>query len=614
MNSSTLKIIYNLAFLGLGLAAAVLWASLAPSAGGTGDLWLLRSIGRALAAPEGLPLFEPFAHTAAANAPFRLDGWLTASLVYHLGKGSSAVALDVWRAFCFGLIYVSLTAAAYRRGARPFSSAVFALAALLPLWNTDLAMLSALSLFAAAIYIMEGPFWRSLFSRWFWMAPLLALSANLHASALASAVLAGAWILSEQDRPTEPPPDNPSLTRLLFGTALISCLALNPEGISFFRALALLPWGSTPSSVPPLGQEWLNQFWLLLVLPSIALFMIAANTWVPQGSHRRNRDLASAAALALLFWARPDWLAYGGLWAAPIAASRLDALVDALPSSLKNSRWLLKVPVLFLLFSLLRPLHQAGRQATGFSSVGMPERVVSFLREQNPGARLYHPQEWAGYLLWYLPAKVKVFSDARQGAVYAPGVRTDDQGAQSGGLGGSNDQLELWKEIFNRREIEAALIPVGSALATTMARAGGWQPVAFDNHAVLYVKADEAHAAMIKTWAPRGLRPGDPLDPFDPSRLPQTEADLEVRMARDPGLGILYHFKASYLEAKEDIQGAERSLRLGISKDPAFAGNYIRLAQMLVQRGQEKEAHSILQASLRIRENAQVRHFLMQLE
>ena len=610
MKTSTLKILYNLLVLASGLGLALLWAGQASSAAGVQDLWFARALGRALSDPAGLPAFESFSHTIAADQPFRASAWLFSILVYQLGKSAPAWAFDAWRVAMFGLLFVSLVAASYRRGARPFSSALFALTALAGFYNAGLGMVSTAALFALALYIMEGPFWASLFSRWLWLAPLLALAANLDDSALAIGILAAAWAISDKDLPTEAPPDNPMLSRMVFAAALASCLALNFNGFGLWTQLGAGAWNlPAAQTAAPLGLALLKGQWMAPTLAAVAAFFLVANSWVEGGQHRWRRDLVCGLSMVAVVAVRPDWILLLGLWAAPVAASRLDAVVSALGPAVRQARWLGKLPVLAALLWSLLLVKSHWQSKPVFAQRAYPDRVIGFLREHDAGMRLYQPADLSGFLLWYLPGRLQVFLDPRGPSSYPADVLSDYHDASAGGLGGPRDQLELWREIFNRRQVDTALLKVDSPLAKTMARASGWQPVSFDNESVLYVRAKK-YPGLVKTWAPRGLRPGDLEDPFDPGRLQMAEADVEVALARDPGMGILYLFQGAVHRAHRRPGESLESLRRGIAADPQFAPNYNQLGVELARKGLLPEARKLWKKSLSLREDARVRALL----
>src|SRR5665213_3622115 len=90
---------------------------------------------------------------------------------------------------------------------------------------------------------------------------------------------------------------------------------------------------------------------------------------------------------------------------------------------------------------------------------------------------------------------------------------------------------------------------------------------------------------MIRERAPRGLRPGDSAQPFDTTRLVQSEADLEADLARDPTMGVLYLYMAQLWLARGHEAKARETLEGGIRADPAFADNYARLASLRAALG-----------------------------
>jgi hypothetical protein len=118
-----------------------------------------------------------------------------------------------------------------------------------------------------------------------------------------------------------------------------------------------------------------------------------------------------------------------------------------------------------------------------------------------------------------------------------------------------------------------ALLPPGSPLALALSYSQDWQPVAFDDASVLFVKASPEHADLIKTYAPRGLKPGDPARVIDPSRLSQAEADLEALAGRMAAVGRYHYYRALLYQAEDDQDKVRQALEEGRRADPGFALN-----------------------------------------
>jgi tetratricopeptide (TPR) repeat protein len=150
-------------------------------------------------------------------------------------------------------------------------------------------------------------------------------------------------------------------------------------------------------------------------------------------------------------------------------------------------------------------------------------------------------------------------------------------------------------------------------LALALATSQAWQPVSFDDASVVYVPKSPANADLIRTRAPRGLRPGDPDEPFDPTRMAQAEADLEADLAHDPGLGVLYQYMAQLWLARGHEAKARETLEGGIRADPGFAPNYARLAALraaLRDEGDLAAARTLYRRALGLREDPEWRRAL----
>jgi hypothetical protein len=223
----------------------------------------------------------------------------------------------------------------------------------------------------------------------------------------------------------------------------------------------------------------------------------------------------------------------------------------------------------------------------------MPRETLEFFRSETTGGNVFNDNAWAGRLAWELSPLASVFSDGRRGAAddYAAALR-----AEAAGPGQRPD----WEKILDRHKADFAWLCPNSPLAKAMARSADWQPVDFDDQSVLYAKAGPQHDKLIKTWAPRGLRPGDWDDPFDESRLPQVEADLEARLLRRPRMGILHFFEAKFWQARGKETLAREWLERGIHADPDFGPNYRLLGELRLKAGDRKGAAVFFeQAALR---------------
>jgi hypothetical protein len=569
--------------LGLVLAGALLLQGLRQAAPPYRSL----ASGRIVATAAALPEAEALVYTAPAGAPFDARTWGYDLVAFLLVRAEGLRALRLTDALAVILAVLGLATAFFRRASRPFSSALclvwVAWASLVDL--TPGPRLWAWALACLCLGLLEGPFWEAFFSRWVWVAPVVVLWVNVHPSAWALAPALGLWLFLDGQEADPLRPRQPGLAKGSFFALTLVLLCLHPQG---WR----LPWQGlrawSPSPFLP-GAFELHQAALLLL--TYSFLALVASSWTSGGRVSLARDAGlftlAAAASALSTDALPFALAYCG----PMAALRSDCVIDALPLALRRLRWPLKLAALAGLVWAFLP--QAGRPSLwasvppGSAESPLPRHVLAFYEQELLDVKLLCPPDWSGGVAWALGPHVALALDDRgAAAAAAPAAR---------GLLDALQTQGSWREALSEHQVDACLLPLGSPLAVALARAGDWQPVAFDDEGVLYVRVLPAVQDLIRVQAPRGLRPGDPAEPFDPERLSQAEADVEARLAHDPDEGVLYFYTAELWLAKEEPERARQALEAGLRADPGFAPNYLRLASLRAEAGMDAAAKEALE-------------------
>jgi hypothetical protein len=559
MNPSTLKITFNVAALIVALALAV---GLCFTRSSDGDVWAHVGAGEQLVGRGSFPDADPALADAGQPAPFSRQTWLFALAAFGLYQAGEGQALQVFRACCLVLAFGFCVATAFRRGSRPFSAALATLAALWasrPWLGNHLFDLNLL-FFSAVLFLLEGPFWEAFFSRWMWL-PLVAVPwVNVSPLAVILPFLLALWLAAE-DPESDLRPGNPGLAKWLYLGALVFCLLLNPEGYRIFGRFF-----HAPSSLPPaqgfrsaLAPENFQPAQPALLFMAAVPTLVIASGWLAAGRQALSRDVLLFVLLAGLGLGRARFLPLYCLWAAPVVASRLGVIVDVLPAWLQSARWAGKVMVLGLGLVLLPRTFLAPEFGLSVETSSFPRQTLDFLKDQDIEGLILPDARWGGWLAWNLKGHNPVMVDGRleDGQVwqaYRDVLRTRPD----------------WKKVLEQSGVQAVLAAPGSPLALALGFARDWQPVAFDDAAVLFVRDDPSHAALIRTYAPRGLRPGDPSQPFDPSRLEQAEADLETLLARYPEMGRLYLYRAALARTEGQAARALESLEKGRQQDPEF--------------------------------------------
>jgi hypothetical protein len=574
MSSASLKLLFNLLALGVAICLAfALCLGL-----GHEDL-LLRHLaeGRLIASQGGFPLSDPFSYSLPLSLGFDKNGWLFSLAVYGLHQFAGMKSLSVLHSAVLLAVFALLLGCGFRRGARPFSSALFSLAALIAILP-DAALspaLAGLPFFCAAIFIMEGEFWPAFFARWIWLPALMVVWVNLDAGALVLIPMAGIWAFAERSSLSPQKPQFPVFALLSTLGVVTGSAFLHPALWKIFSSVVPGPLSS------PLDPDCFENARFALGFLSLACLFLLASVALPQGREHARRDLLLFFGFvsAALLWRAS--LPYACLFAAPMAAARADQIIDALPDPLRQGRWFIKIMALgAALFFLPRLLASATERAQAIPRP-QPKESLEFFDEELLSGNVFNENDWAGLLLWKLSPALKVFSDGERGAA------SDYVEVMNGSEG--------WENILQRYSTDFAWLRINSPLAKLMARSAAWQPIDFDDASVLYVSVNPAHADLIKTWAPRGLRPGDMDDPFDASRLPQVEADLEMRRLKRPNSGILHYYEAKLGEERGEDVLARQWLEQGIKADPDFAPNYRFLGELRLKAGDKKGAESFFE-------------------
>ena len=567
-----------LGLVGLGLVLAVLGLQAQPMD------WGHLALGRQLVEAGSLPKSESILY--GVNLGFDASAWAWSWGGAEALRAFGPTCLRWMDALLVLAAGLGLVAAGFRRGSRPFSTALFAawaLAASRPDLHPG-AGLWAWAAFCAALYLLEGEFWTAFFNRWIWLAPLALVTVNLSPAAWALAPLAGLWLANEGGEGADGAPAQPRLAKGIFLAVLLVCLCLHPQGwMPLWRGLG--HGLSTPLDPRSFGPR---QSGLLMLAATGALLLVSS--WIRDGRRHLGRDLSLLLAFGLAALLERDALPWALAVAAWISAARFDGLVDALPAALRAWRWPAKAAALLglLAFAVTGGLRWESRPAPA-----LPKQSLTFYQQQLLDLRVLCPPAWTGYLAFQAPPGAGFALDQR-------GLAPPERQARLGlALEGQGD----WSSALDADGVEACWLPLGSPLAVALSTAQAWQPVSFDDAAVLYVRATPANAELIRVNAPRGLRPGDSSHPVDPTRLVQAEADLEARLNQDPGCGVLYLYQAELWLAKGQEAKARETLEAGIRADADFAPNWGRLADLDGARGDTLRAAALYHNALRRRDD-----------
>lgn len=137
-----------------------------------------------------------------------------------------------------------------------------------------------------------------------------------------------------------------------------------------------------------------------------------------------------------------------------------------------------------LMFAVLlaHPGHRKILRAE-FDKSRFPVDAAGFLSQQHwvSPIRLYASWQWGGYLIYRLWPSLTVFDDGRTD-FYGPAFVNEGLRAW--------DAHPDWSRILDRYQVNAALLPVDSPLATVMRERDDWKLVYQDRVAVLFAKVE----------------------------------------------------------------------------------------------------------------------------
>jgi hypothetical protein len=226
-----------------------------------------------------------------------------------------------------------------------------------------------------------------------------------------------------------------------------------------------------------LGKGRLIQFLLLLSWAHLALFSV------------RNIPIFAVVSAPGIGLAVRDWFELLGKcspldWRRKIVASlaELEKGLQVIASSQSRRRWHL-APCLALL-ALAICLSHPGRVKTlqaDFDPSRFPADAATFLSHADPESslRLYASWQWGGYLIYRLWPSVRVFDDGRTDFYGPPMV---EEGWRAW------EARPDWADILAKYRVNAALVPVDSALATVLHERADWKIVYSDRVALMFVK------------------------------------------------------------------------------------------------------------------------------
>jgi len=206
----------------------------------------------------------------------------------------------------------------------------------------------------------------------------------------------------------------------------------------------------------------------------------------------RNIPIFAVVTAPSIGLAVREWLERAGslwptLWVGKLVGN-IEELETGLRTTTKtgNRRYWHLVPcfaVLLLAFLLGRPGRAKALRAE-FDRSRFPVDAAAILPQfgRGPPIRLYSSWQWGGYLIYRLWPSINVFNDGRTD-FYGPTFVEEGLRAW--------EVAPNWENILARYRVNAALLPVDSALASVLRERRDWKPVYQDQVAVLFEKRED---------------------------------------------------------------------------------------------------------------------------
>jgi hypothetical protein len=246
--------------------------------------------------------------------------------------------------------------------------------------------------------------------------------------------------------------------------------------VSYFESLLVL---AIAAAAWHLGKGRLIQALLLLGWSHLALFSV------------RNIPIFAVVSSPGIGLAMRDWLRLVDSrwpldWRGKLSAglAEVETGLGVIAGDRNRSRWHLAPYVAVLALGWFVS-HPGGSRAlhADFDRSRFPTDATTFLSDNRPvpPVRLYASWQWGGYLIYRLWPSVRVFDDGRTDFYGPPFV-----------LEGLRvwEVRPDWAEILARYGVNAALLPVDSALGTVLRERADWKLVYADRVALMFVKIE----------------------------------------------------------------------------------------------------------------------------
>jgi hypothetical protein len=445
------------------------------------DLWWHLRTGQWIVETGHVPHSDPFSFTRAGHAWVSHE-WLSEVVFYGLWKHGGVAALIVFSAIITTAGFMLLYLRCPRKKHWAAAATAFGALASAPSWGVRPQMFT-FTLASLLLWLVEAGEDRPRLL--LWIPPLFLLWLNLHAGfALGPALLLayGVGLLMETAVGNTPwQQARPILLRVLL--LLLVCLALvplNPSGAQLYR----YPFDTlrSPGMRSFIGEWRSPDFHEWLYRPFLLVWLLLLTTLASFRSRPRGRVIVP---LLLTSFAALDAVRHIPIFvlaAIPVIAAALpiasasDTVRHQHPGRsrfrpLFNGAVVILMAILALVKwdSLAR--NQDAREAEQF-----PQQAVAFLRASHQPSKIFVYYDWGGFAIWKLYPEYRVFVDGRAD-LYGDDLLREFETAVQFRTG--------WRDILDRWNVEAILVPPSCALAQALLLDPNWRAVFSNSKAII---------------------------------------------------------------------------------------------------------------------------------
>lgn len=331
--------------------------------------------------------------------------------------------------------------------------------------------------------------------RMWWILPLLmVLWVNMHGMFVLGIII---WVvylvgslLENPSRSWSAEPVSRSL--LLGGSSSILATFLSPSGLHIWEAITSL--GSNAYITSRIPEYQSANFHMPETWPFILLLMLTIIGFGRSANQTRWTGILMAAAFAAIALYTSRMLPLFAIVIAPIAARSLAEVLrqefpdsrfaateqnfSALNSTSNGAIWLpvllIAVTITFRSGNALDPANKGNI----FDSAFFPVQAVSWLNSHPQEGHMFNEFDWGGYLLLTLSPRQQIFMDGHT-HIYGEALTREYETIIA--------QREGWQELFEKYDIQWAIVRNGSAVAKSLAEMN-WEILYQDDTAVILHK------------------------------------------------------------------------------------------------------------------------------